>query len=424
MTKNSDKNNNSKGKKTKSSPKQSDEVNPFDFIISEKIFENQGEEKTVEEEDDISDKEFLRKHIGKIPLLSPKKMVTELEKMGYRGQSNAKRSVTLLAYRHIQRLRRIYIENLSREKIGEKNNMLLMGPTGCGKTYLVESLFDKILDFPTVVVDVTPYSETGYVGQDPNNILTRLYHTADRDERLTRIGIIALDEFDKLASTQNNAVFAGAGTTKDITGLGVQRELLKMLETSEVNVPVELTHSSYVETININTQDIAFVGIGAFSGFSSILNRFAKGKVKGFGQEIKNRKRYDETAIAVDYDPEEVENISYFQSYGFLPELVARFGNIVPFASLDEDTMKDILEDNVLSRVRKEFELEKIKLVIKEDVIDHIVKLALNRETGARGLSSLIFRYLEEKAFELFGEKEGAILETYMDGDKISSRIK
>jgi ATP-dependent Clp protease ATP-binding subunit ClpX len=366
---------------------------------------------------------LLKQKIEEIPVLSPLGMSNELEKLGYRGQIRPRRAVTLMAYRHLKRLRRLYIDGEDRETVGKKNNLLLMGPTGSGKTFLIEQLFGNILKFPTAIVDVTPFSETGYVGQDPNNILTRLYHVAERDETFAKIGIIALDEFDKLASTQNNAVFAGAGTTKDITGLGVQRELLKMLEASEVSVPVELTHSSYVETINMFTGDIAFIAVGAFSGFASIVNRFSKGKVSGFGEKHKRGKVFNDNAIAVTFEPEDVENIAYFQSYGFLPELIARFGGIVPFAALDEETMRAILENDVLSKTRSEFALEGIELVITDDVIEHVVKLALSRETGARGLSALMFRYLEDKAFELFGEKQNVTLEAYLDGDKICSRI-
>ncbi len=372
------------------------------------------------------DARFMKERIDEIPLMSPKGMFEELEKLGYRGQTVPRRAVTLMAYRHVKRLRRLYVEMEPREQVGKKNNLLLMGPTGSGKTFLIEQLFGKILKFPTVVVDVTPFSETGYVGQDPNNILTRLYHQADRDERLARIGIIALDEFDKLASIQNNAVFAGAGTTKDITGMGVQRELLKMLEASEVTVPVELTHSSYVETINVRTDDVAFLAVGAFSGFSSIVNRFSKGKVHGFATSRGDSRghSFEDGAIAVTFEPEDVENIAYFQTYGFLPELIARFGGIVPFAALDLDTMRAILEDDVLSKTREEFAREGIELVIPDDVIDVIVRLALKRETGARGLSALIFRHLEEKAFELFGEKQGVTLRTYMEGENIRSVVE
>ena len=248
---NSDSSETDSGKSSRSKKKRSKRTDSEKFDIEEIkniFFFDEDEKEQKSEQTSDMDESFLKDYVKNIPLLSPLGMFNELEKLGYRGQIIPRRSVSLMAYRHVKRLVRLYVNGEDRETVGKKNNMLLIGPTGSGKTFLIEQLFGKILKLPTVIVDVTPYSETGYVGQDPNNILTRLYHVSEKNSLLTRIGIVALDEFDKLASTQNNAVFAGAGTTKDITGLGVQRELLKMLEASEVNVPVELTHSSYVET--------------------------------------------------------------------------------------------------------------------------------------------------------------------------------
>ena len=175
---------------------------------------------------------------------------------GYIAQDAAVRAISLFAYRHVSRLRRIFLQNTSRESLPPKTNMLFVGPTGCGKTYLVEILFREILKLPTVVVDMTGFSETGYVGQDVNTVLTRLLYGADMNLTLAALGVICLDEFDKLSSGQNNAVFAGAGTTKDVSGLGVQRELLKMLESIEMPVPLEYTHSDYAPKALLSTQDI------------------------------------------------------------------------------------------------------------------------------------------------------------------------
>src|SRR5688572_13390345 len=189
-----------------------------------------------------------------------------------------------MAYRHVRRIKRIYVDGAKREHVMPKANYLMIGPTGCGKTHLVELLFQNILRLPTVIVDITTYSETGYVGQDPNTIITRLLHAADDNPLLASIGIICLDEFDKIASGQNNAIFAGAGTTKDVTGMGVQRELLKMLEAGEVVVPLELTHSTYGDHIVMSTGDIAFIAAGAFSGFQQVARRRGAVDRIGFGR--------------------------------------------------------------------------------------------------------------------------------------------
>jgi ATP-dependent Clp protease ATP-binding subunit ClpX len=313
------------------------------------------------------------KFVQAVPLIAPREIDARLEALGYRGQQGPRRAAALLAYRHVRRLKRLFLEGIKREQLMPKSNYLFMGPTGCGKTHLVELLFSHILKLPTVVVDVTTYSETGYVGQDPNTILTRLLYAADNNPLIASIGIVCLDEFDKLASGQNNAVFAGAGTTKDVTGLGVQRELLKMLESSEVVVPMELSHSTYGEFLLMSTADISFIAVGAFSGFPQLLRRRGRGGAGiGFGRSTRGV-ALGEDAIAVSLTPEEVEEVAHFQAYGFLPELIARFTRIVPFEALSEETLKRILVDSVVQRMVSEFRDEGLELVLEEEVLDWVV---------------------------------------------------
>src|SRR5579883_127291 len=352
--------------------------------------------------------EHFVKFVRELPSIPPKKIFTRLEELGYRGQDAARRAVSLMAYRHVKRIKRIYLDGAKREHLMPKANFLLIGPTGCGKTYLVELLFQHILHLPTVLVDITTYSETGYVGQDPNTILTRLLHVADENPLLASIGVICLDEFDKIASGQNNAIFAGAGTTKDVTGMGVQRELLKMLEASEVVVPLELTHSTYGDHIVMSTADIAFVAAGAFSGFQQVARR--RGAIDRIGFERDKPKSGSASgldSIAVTFTTDEVENIANFQAYGFLPELMARFTRIVPFEALGASTLKDILRVNVIERLTREFDDEGFKLVVNEDVLDHVVAESLKRETGARGLAAILTRHLEDVAFDVFADHPG-----------------
>src|SRR6478672_9973626 len=361
--------------------------------------------------------EHFIKFVKELPVIPPKQIYAKLEEMGYRGQDEARRAVSLMAYRHVKRIKRIYLDGVKREQLLPKSNFLLIGPTGCGKTHLVELLFQNILRLPTVIVDITTYSETGYVGQDPNTIITRLLHAADDNPLLASIGIICLDEFDKIASGQNNAIFAGAGTTKDVTGMGVQRELLKMFESSEVVVPLDLTHSSYADHVVMSTADIAFIAAGAFSGFHQVAHRRAMRDSIGFGRD-QSAPPGDPDAIAVEFTADQVENIANFQAYGFLPELVARFTRVVPFKALDAVTLKAILKTDVIARMTREFKMEGFELVIEEAVLDHIVNDAIKRETGARGLASTLTRNLEDVAFGSFGiETKGEVKVAMRDGE-------
>ena len=350
--------------------------------------------------------EHFIKFVRELPELRPVELYQALAERGYRGQDPSRRSLCLMAYRHVRRIKSIYLDGVDRASLPPKSNYLLVGPTGCGKTHLIELLFGRILKLPTALVDITTYSETGYVGQDPCTILTRLLHASDDNPMLASVGIICLDEFDKIASGQNNAIFAGAGTTKDVTGMGVQRELLKMLEASEVVVPLELTHSTYADHVVMSTADIAFVAAGAFSGFQQVASARASRDQIGFGRDgIDRRPSID--AIAVDFTPEQVENIANFQAYGFLPELVARFTRIVPFSALSVETLKEILATDVITRMTREFDDEGLELVVEDAVLDHIVGEAIKRETGARGLASTLTRHLEEAAFDAFGSGDG-----------------
>src|ERR1700742_3101058 len=361
--------------------------------------------------------EHFIKFVRELPCPSPQAMFQSLHDLGYRGQDAARRALCLMAYRHVRRIKRIYVDGVDRAELPRKSNFLFVGPTGSGKTFLVESLFGKILKLPTALVDITTYSETGYVGQDPSTILTRLLHTADENPMLASIGIVCLDEFDKIASGQNNAIFAGAGTTKDVTGMGVQRELLKMLEASEAVAPPPRPHSPSANHVVISTADIAFIAAGAFSGFQQIAHRRAMRDSIGFGRD-QARTGSDADKIAVDFSAEQVENVANFQAYGFLPELVARFTRVVPFRALDAATLKDILRSDVVQRMTREFRLEGFELAIDEAVLDHIVADALRRETGARGLASTLTRHLEDVAFGAFGvDHGGTVRVTITDGE-------
>jgi ATP-dependent Clp protease ATP-binding subunit ClpX len=360
--------------------------------------------------------EDLKAFVSSIPVCRPREILERLRAHGYVGQDGAVKAVALWAYRHVSRLRQVHLHGIRRDSLPPKNNMLFVGPTGCGKTFLVELLFREVLQLPTVIVDVTAYSETGYVGQDVATIVTRLFYAADFNPLLTSIGVICLDEFDKIASGQNNAVFAGAGTTKDVSGLGVQRELLKILESAELPVPAEITHAEYAPKLMISTQDVVFIGSGAFSGLKGMIERGGVEHI-GFGREAASG---DPNRIAVSYTAEEMDTIRYFQSYGFLPELIGRFQRIVPFRALAREELSSILRGTVLERYRYEFGLEGITLEVDANVLDRIVARSLHMETGARGIEAAFIRHLEDAAFEAYS-REGAsrVVIALQDGEVV-----
>jgi ATP-dependent Clp protease ATP-binding subunit ClpX len=342
-------------------------------------------------------------HVRNIPLLAPAAIAASIRGAGYVGQERAVRAIALGAYRHVQRLRRIHLEGVPVESLPPKAPMLFVGPTGCGKTFLVEILFRDILRLPTVVVDMTGFSETGYVGQDTASLLTRLLYAADMDLAHAAIGVVCLDEFDKLSSGQNSAVFAGQGTTKDVSGLGVQRELLKMLEAIEMPVPLEYTHADYAPKAIMSTRDVGFIACGAFSGLKGVIERAGAEHI-GFGREPLSGAQ---DRIAVSYAEDEVELARTFMNYGFLPELIGRFKRIVPFSSLDRTELAAILRTRVLGQYATEFRLEGRELSIDEAVLDTVVEETLKKETGARGLEAALARHLEDAAFESWSDPDG-----------------
>lgn len=332
---------------------------------------------------------------------TPMDIYNKVRLQGYIGQDKAVQAISLMACRHIRRLKNVFVDKISKDELPPKDNYLLVGPTGSGKTYLVDIIFNKILHLPTTVIDITSYSETGYIGQDVVSILTRLVHAAEGNYDLASMGVVCIDEFDKLSTSKNSAVFAGQGTTKDVSGFGVQKELLKILEGAEVDVPIELSHSSYAARDTMSTEFVSFVALGAFSGITKTINYH--NQQIGFGNSTE--KSYQD-AIAYQLNEEDLRKTVYFQEYGIMPELIGRFSRIIPFHPLAKDHLKDILVENTLKRYEKELKLVSSSLKIDEDVLEKIVEQAVTMETGARGLRTSLFSYIEEACFDLYSHPE------------------
>lgn len=361
---------------------------------------------------------YVKDFIQTVPLPSPKKIFSELETLGYRGQPMARRAVSLAAYRHVKRLKLLHTKNTSRSNLPPRPNSILMGPTGCGKTYLIELLFGEIFKLPFVIIDMTKFTESGYVGDDVVNILVQLVYAANESIDIAECGVIVLDEFDKIAGAYSSARFAGQGTTKDVSGYGVQRELLKILEGTDVQIPLDFGFSSRGPRALISTRDITFFSVGAFSGIRNLMER----RGVGFMQMLEEF-RGDEESIAYNMTEEEADDITKFHLFGFLPELISRFNRIVPFSPLHKDTLKEIIQIKVLT-YKREFEEEGFKLDIEPVVVDFIINEAIRRQTGARGLDVIISKFLEEVAFETFGKsQEGEIVLT-LDSGRVTHILK
>lgn len=360
---------------------------------------------------------YVKDFVQSIPLLPPKKIFEELENLGYRGQVKARRAVSLAAYRHVKRLKLLHTKKVPRSELPPRPNSILMGPTGCGKTYLIELLFGEIFKLPFVIVDMTKFTESGYVGDDVVNILVQLVYAANESIDIAECGVVVLDEFDKIAGAYSSARFAGQGTTKDVSGYGVQRELLKILEGTDIQIPLDFGFSSRGPRALISTRDISFFAVGAFSGIRSLFEKSGMGFLQSLERDEENG------TIAYKISEEEADDISRFHLFGFLPELIARFNRIVPFSPLDNETLKEIFLLKV-QKYKKEFEEEGFQLHVDPRIADFIIKEAINRQTGARGLDVLISKYLEEIAFEIFGKgDEGEVILTVSSG-KISHIIK
>lgn len=349
----------------------------------------------------------LQEFVGRLPLLSPADIFDELEVLGYKGQEAQRRAVALMAYRHVRRLRRLHVEDEPPRNLPPKQNLLLLGPTGCGKTFLVELLFRNIFKLPTVIIDITSFTESGYVGDDVRTILTRLINAAEGNPYLASIGVVCLDEFDKLAAAGSNARFAGQGTTKDVSGYGVQRELLAMLESTEIMVPMDYGFSAFGQRVKLSTRDIPFIACGAFSGLDELLR---PGK-SGLGFRPAEASAESMT----------IDEVASFQKYGFLPELIGRFARIVQFPPLSDETLRQILLENVLPQFQNEFRGEGLSLTIMDAALAYIIARSEKRGTGARGLHTELVAAIEQAAFDTFMRITNAeVLITVLEGQLVS----